>query len=481
MRNPVTIAVKVQGAGGGGQTQQTQQQQQQQPLLQQQATPSSLENWYYVCNHDERPALLSAFLTEHIEHKVIVFCSTCACVDYYSLAFAQLARDPNCTTLPSALKVLGMHGKMVPKKRTGVYRKFVSLQSGVLFCTDVAARGVDIPDVDWIVQLAAPKDPSFFVHRVGRTARAGRRGGALLFISQAEKSYVELIRGRSVPLREKTRIGVCVGRGVGLGVGVEDDVEDEEEKKNVAVVASTSSSSSSSSNSSSSSSISSSSNSISSAGAVNGGDILQDLKRLSSHDRELLELGSTAFMSFLRAYKENLCSYIFRLDQLDIGALARSYGLLRLPKIPETRGAMGARIVFESTSVDTSQIAYKHKEKELARVRRLAAAKAEEEKEKASAAAGEHDDDDDDDDDGDGGDNRSIRSSFSTKSKGGAAAWVPAEEYVAVDEKRKRKKKQGLHQQLLGEWDELAAEEMVCVCVCVCVCVFMHCCFFSFV
>ncbi len=43
-------------------------------------------------------------------------------------------------------------------------------------CTDVAARGIDIPDVAWIVQFDPPQDPSYFVHRVGRTARAGKKG-----------------------------------------------------------------------------------------------------------------------------------------------------------------------------------------------------------------------------------------------------------------------------------------------------------------
>ena len=62
---------------------------------------------------------------------------------------------------------------MVQKKRNALYKRFLQVEHGLIFSTDVAARGVDIPDVDWIIQMAAPKDPAFFVHRVGRTARAG--------------------------------------------------------------------------------------------------------------------------------------------------------------------------------------------------------------------------------------------------------------------------------------------------------------------
>ncbi len=60
-----------------------------------------------------------------------------------------------------------LHGKMDPKRRTATYTAFRSAEHGALFCTDVAARGIDLPDVDWIVQYDPPKDPSFFIHRCG--------------------------------------------------------------------------------------------------------------------------------------------------------------------------------------------------------------------------------------------------------------------------------------------------------------------------
>lgn len=74
----------------------------------------------------------------------------------------------------------------------------VSTRTGVLLCTDVAARGLDIPDVAWIVQVDPPQDPDVFVHRVGRTARMGRSGRALTLLLPHEAAYVEFLRIRKV-------------------------------------------------------------------------------------------------------------------------------------------------------------------------------------------------------------------------------------------------------------------------------------------
>ena len=71
----------------------------------------------------------------------------------------------------------------------------------MLFCTDVAARGIDIPDLDWIVQYAPPPAPPFFIPRVGRTARAGKKGQSLLFIEPSEKAYIPFTKKRGSPSR----------------------------------------------------------------------------------------------------------------------------------------------------------------------------------------------------------------------------------------------------------------------------------------
>lgn len=70
--------------------------------------------------------------------------------------------------------------------------------AGCLLCTDVAARGLDIPDVDWVLQLDPPQAPDAFVHRVGRTARMGRAGAALALLLPHEMTYVEFLRVRKV-------------------------------------------------------------------------------------------------------------------------------------------------------------------------------------------------------------------------------------------------------------------------------------------
>ncbi|KAJ2528577.1 ATP-dependent rRNA helicase spb4, partial [Coemansia sp. RSA 1933] len=93
---------------------------------------------------------------------------------------------------------------MVQKRRETTYAAFSAIPSGeagILVCTDVASRGLDIPDVDCVVQWDPPTDPKSFAHRCGRTARAGRSGQALVFLNPgSEETYVELLALRKIPM-----------------------------------------------------------------------------------------------------------------------------------------------------------------------------------------------------------------------------------------------------------------------------------------
>ncbi|KNE64565.1 ATP-dependent RNA helicase HAS1 [Allomyces macrogynus ATCC 38327] len=155
------------------------------------ATADGLEQGYVMCPSEQRFLLLFTFLKKNLKKKVIVFFSSCNSVKYH----AELL---NYIDIP----VLDLHGKQKQTKRTNTFFEFINAQSGILLCTDVAARGLDIPAVDWIVQFDPPDDPREYIHRVGRTARAGGRGKALLFLLPSELGFLRYLKQAKVPLNE---------------------------------------------------------------------------------------------------------------------------------------------------------------------------------------------------------------------------------------------------------------------------------------
>merc|ERR1711971_142763 len=99
--------------------------------------------------------------------------------------------------------VLEIHGKQKQQKRTTTFFEFFKADSGILLCTDVAARGLDIPEVDWIVQYDPPDDPKEYIHRVGRTVRGCYgKGKALLLLLPEEVGFIEYLEAAKVPLKE---------------------------------------------------------------------------------------------------------------------------------------------------------------------------------------------------------------------------------------------------------------------------------------
>jgi ATP-dependent RNA helicase DDX18/HAS1 len=155
------------------------------------STVDMLEQGYVVCESDRRFMLLFTFLKRNLKKKVIVFFSSCNSVKYH----AELL---NYIDVP----VLDLHGKQKQQKRTNTFFEFCNAPSGILLCTDVAARGLDIPKVDWIIQFDPPDDPRDYIHRVGRTARAGKAGKSLLFLLPSELGFLRFLKVAKVPLNE---------------------------------------------------------------------------------------------------------------------------------------------------------------------------------------------------------------------------------------------------------------------------------------
>ncbi|XP_038205979.1 ATP-dependent RNA helicase DDX18-like [Arvicola amphibius] len=156
------------------------------------ATVDGLEQGYIVCPSEKRFLLLFTFLKKNRKKKVMVFFSSCMSVKYhYELL--------NYINLP----VLAIHGRQKQNKRTTTFFQFCNADSGILLCTDVAARGLDIPEVDWIVQYDPPDDPKEYIHHVGRTARGlNGRGHALLILRPEELGFLRYLKQSKVPLNQ---------------------------------------------------------------------------------------------------------------------------------------------------------------------------------------------------------------------------------------------------------------------------------------
>ncbi len=156
------------------------------------STVAGLEQGYVICDSDKRFLLLFSFLKRNLKKKIIVFFSSCNCVKYH----AELL---NYIDLP----VLDLHGKQKQQKRTNTFFEFCNATQGTLVCTDVAARGLDIPAVDWIVQFDPPDDPRDYIHRVGRTARgADGKGRSLMFLQPSEVGFLIQLKEARVPVVE---------------------------------------------------------------------------------------------------------------------------------------------------------------------------------------------------------------------------------------------------------------------------------------
>ncbi|KAG2450310.1 hypothetical protein HYH02_004816 [Chlamydomonas schloesseri] len=156
------------------------------------ATREGLEQGYCVVPADKKFLLLFTFLKKNLNKKVMVFFSSCNSVKFH----AELL---NYIDIP----VKDIHGKQKQQKRTTTFFEFCQAEKGILLCTDVAARGLDIPAVDWIIQFDPPDDPREYIHRVGRTARGqAGRGRALLLLLPEELGFLKYLKDAKVPLNE---------------------------------------------------------------------------------------------------------------------------------------------------------------------------------------------------------------------------------------------------------------------------------------
>ncbi|XP_059382385.1 probable ATP-dependent RNA helicase DDX10 isoform X2 [Carassius carassius] len=158
------------------------------------STPATLEQNYVVCELHQKVNMLFSFLRSHVKKKIIVFFACCKEVQYLFRVFCRLR---------PGISVLALHGKQQQMKRVEVYNDFVRKTSAVLFATDIAARGLDFPAVNWVLQFDCPEDGNTYIHRVGRTARYKEGGEALLvLLPSEEKGMIAQLQEKKVPINK---------------------------------------------------------------------------------------------------------------------------------------------------------------------------------------------------------------------------------------------------------------------------------------
>lgn len=237
--------------------------------------PSSLKLNYCVVNPAEKLQLLVSILNNYKFKKCIVYFPTCVSVSYF-YSFIQYLGKRNI--LVNEVEVFSLHGKLQTSARTKTLTAFTdSLSNSVLFTTDVAARGIDIPDVDLVIQLDPPTNTDMFMHRCGRTGRANRVGKAITFLNEGrEEDFIPFMQVKNVELEEL-------------------DLE----VKGITT------------------------------------NFYEDFRNWILEDRDRFDKGVKAYVAFIKYYSNHSATSIFRLQSLDYVGIAKLYGLFRLPKMPE--------------------------------------------------------------------------------------------------------------------------------------------------
>ena len=136
-------------------------------------TPKKLLQSYLFIPAKYKDCYLTYLINEHVGQSILVFGATCNNVQRLALMLRNLGFPAIC-----------LHGQMSQPKRLGALTKFKAGGRDILICTDVASRGLDIPSVDVVINFDLPGHGKDYIHRVGRTARAGRSGKAIAMVTQ---------------------------------------------------------------------------------------------------------------------------------------------------------------------------------------------------------------------------------------------------------------------------------------------------------
>ena len=281
LRNPIKIQVKVKGSDGRV-DRRTPSRCVKRIVVRIALISCSLQMSFLVTPASHKLPTVSRILStlQPSPSKTIIYFSTCAAVDYFQHVLPSVFVTQNAP----ALKILSLHGKQPPTVRQKTFTAFSDAAvPSILLTTDVAARGLDIPSVDLVLQIDPPADPKVFLHRCGRTGRIGRKGLSIVLLRPGnEEDYVRFLCVRNTPV---TPFSLPHG-----GIGDDEACQ-----------------------------------------ATN------QIQKTVLADRALHDKAQRAFVSSVKAYSKHQATSIFSISDLDWSDLGNAWGLLKLPKMPELR------------------------------------------------------------------------------------------------------------------------------------------------
>ena len=155
-------------------------------IKEQHSATTIAQSFYYVNDNAERVEAVLRLLLEHRPDSAVVFCNTRRDTE----EVAARLREAN-------LKVIALHGELDQRARDQALVCFANKSVSVLVATDVAARGLDIEELDMVINYHIARDPEVHTHRIGRTGRAGAKGRACSLFGDRERQKIERLEAQS--------------------------------------------------------------------------------------------------------------------------------------------------------------------------------------------------------------------------------------------------------------------------------------------
>lgn len=152
-------------------------------VAKEQLTVSLTDQIYFEVAHSDKLEALCRIIDSESEFYGLVFCRTKVDADTLARKLGERGYDAE-----------GLHGDLSQNQRERILGKFRKRQINILVATDVAARGIDVSDLTHVINFALPQDPESYVHRIGRTGRAGKEGTAITFVTPDEYRKLTVIK-----------------------------------------------------------------------------------------------------------------------------------------------------------------------------------------------------------------------------------------------------------------------------------------------